>query len=59
MSFMMRSPDMEQQRPPTSLNFDTAEPFTRQSSSVLSSCCNVEQTNIKYVGPVSLLNTYI
>ncbi|KAH3896050.1 hypothetical protein DPMN_020223 [Dreissena polymorpha] len=50
---------MEQQHPPTSLNFDTAEPFTRQLSSVLSSCCNVKQTNMKYVGPVSLLNKYI
>ncbi|KAH3878921.1 hypothetical protein DPMN_002822 [Dreissena polymorpha] len=45
-----------QHHPPTSLDCDTAEPFVRQSSSVLSSCCNVEETNIKYVGLVSLLN---
>ncbi|KAH3882211.1 hypothetical protein DPMN_007532 [Dreissena polymorpha] len=52
----MQSPDMERSHTPTSLDFDTVEPFTRQLYSLLSSSCNMEQTNMEYGSPVSLLN---
>ncbi|KAH3895864.1 hypothetical protein DPMN_020031 [Dreissena polymorpha] len=47
MSFMLQYEDLKGCVTLTSLDFDLAEPFTTPLSSVLSSCCNIEKTNMK------------